>query len=494
MGKNTLLGSVLVLAVAVGAFRFVSLTGEDVLADIERTLGSDAFSAQVIGSSVDSFSVYPSSVSSALTFLISWSLSGSSGATVYFDCPLGVSIKDESGSSVGCASAVSMGGVSSGTRSYSVYNVSGMVQTMAIRMIPKDVSGAENTNGLKRVVLTVLPTAQPILSLSASTLTPESGGAVTLSWVGQYVEGVNLQFGCVKDLEYYADDDKTIVPCGTPAFSSNIPTSGSYTFYVYNRSLTSSYPFNVQVLPSQGGAYYDATKSLMVTLTAQKDLPEAQPSIVSFSSSKNSVYSTESFKLSWNIKDAEGANLQFSCDSRLAVYAGTSTAPMRCGVAGFSDALPAQGEITVSVENLGVSPRIGTFILLPQRSDGTYTTYGARSVSVSVAVETQPSTTVPPPATTPVALELSTDGVLYNQFTISMEIGSKGEQITALQKFLAMDSSIYPEAIVSGYFGSLTELAVKRFQKKHGIASPGDTGYGYVGPKTRAKLNTLERP
>ncbi|MBU1092004.1 peptidoglycan-binding protein, partial [Patescibacteria group bacterium] len=38
------------------------------------------------------------------------------------------------------------------------------------------------------------------------------------------------------------------------------------------------------------------------------------------------------------------------------------------------------------------------------------------------------------------------------------------------------------------YFGSLTEKAVQKFQEKHGIAKKGDSGYGYVGPKTRAKI------
>jgi spore germination protein YaaH len=40
-------------------------------------------------------------------------------------------------------------------------------------------------------------------------------------------------------------------------------------------------------------------------------------------------------------------------------------------------------------------------------------------------------------------------------------------------------------------FGPLTRTAVQKFQVKHGIAGPGQPGYGTVGPKTRAKLNQL---
>jgi hypothetical protein len=61
--------------------------------------------------------------------------------------------------------------------------------------------------------------------------------------------------------------------------------------------------------------------------------------------------------------------------------------------------------------------------------------------------------------------------------------GSNGEQVAILQALLAADQSIYPEGIVSGFFGKLTAQAVKRFQKKHGLEQVGN-----VGPKTLRKL------
>lgn len=60
-----------------------------------------------------------------------------------------------------------------------------------------------------------------------------------------------------------------------------------------------------------------------------------------------------------------------------------------------------------------------------------------------------------------------------------------------MQKLLASDPAIYPEGKVTGYFGPLTRRAVERFQTKYGLVSSGSptiTGYGLVGPKTRAKL------
>lgn len=56
---------------------------------------------------------------------------------------------------------------------------------------------------------------------------------------------------------------------------------------------------------------------------------------------------------------------------------------------------------------------------------------------------------------------------------------------------LAQDTAVYPEGLVTGYFGAATRRAIQRFQEKYGIAAPGDPGYGLVGPKTRAKVNEL---
>ncbi len=77
-------------------------------------------------------------------------------------------------------------------------------------------------------------------------------------------------------------------------------------------------------------------------------------------------------------------------------------------------------------------------------------------------------------------------------FSRSLYLGLQGDDIRKLQEFLAEDKSIYPEGLVTGYYGILTQKAVQRFQCKYNIVCSGDeklTGYGQVGPKTRAKLN-----
>ena len=73
-----------------------------------------------------------------------------------------------------------------------------------------------------------------------------------------------------------------------------------------------------------------------------------------------------------------------------------------------------------------------------------------------------------------------------SDITSSLGIGSTGADVTTLQTFLAQDSSVYPQGLITGYFGTLTQAAVTNFQNKYGISPVGS-----VGPITRAEINTL---
>ncbi len=72
--------------------------------------------------------------------------------------------------------------------------------------------------------------------------------------------------------------------------------------------------------------------------------------------------------------------------------------------------------------------------------------------------------------------------------------GSTGSDVTRLQQFLALDSSVYPEGTVSGHYGTLTQSAVSRWQAKYNVVSagsPSTTGWGVVGPRTAAAIALL---
>ena len=71
----------------------------------------------------------------------------------------------------------------------------------------------------------------------------------------------------------------------------------------------------------------------------------------------------------------------------------------------------------------------------------------------------------------------------------SLREGMSGDDVKTLQAILAKYPDVYPEGLITGYFGKATVRAVKRFQARENIES-----IGLVGPKTLAKLlKELER-
>lgn len=81
------------------------------------------------------------------------------------------------------------------------------------------------------------------------------------------------------------------------------------------------------------------------------------------------------------------------------------------------------------------------------------------------------------------------------QFKNNLQIGSQGNEVRELQKCLAKDTAVYPEAEITGYFGEKTRIAVIKFQEKYKeeILTPYglNQGTGQVLKSTRNKLNQL---
>ncbi|HWH16671.1 MAG TPA: peptidoglycan-binding protein [Candidatus Paceibacterota bacterium] len=61
-------------------------------------------------------------------------------------------------------------------------------------------------------------------------------------------------------------------------------------------------------------------------------------------------------------------------------------------------------------------------------------------------------------------------------------------EVSRLQAILAKDPTIYPEGLVTGFYGPATDRAVKRFQVEKGIVTPASPAHGVVGPATKAAL------
>jgi peptidoglycan hydrolase-like protein with peptidoglycan-binding domain len=68
------------------------------------------------------------------------------------------------------------------------------------------------------------------------------------------------------------------------------------------------------------------------------------------------------------------------------------------------------------------------------------------------------------------------------KFNKALSFGSRGVDVTELQKRLIVEGFLSGTA--TGYFGTMTVAAVKKYQSHYGI-SP----FGNVGPVTRGQLN-----
>ena len=79
-------------------------------------------------------------------------------------------------------------------------------------------------------------------------------------------------------------------------------------------------------------------------------------------------------------------------------------------------------------------------------------------------------------------------------FTRNLTVGATGEDVKLLQRIL-IAAGVYPEALITGYFGALTKAAVSRFQEKYSaeILVPNglQKGTGFVGSSTLKKLRSL---
>ena len=72
------------------------------------------------------------------------------------------------------------------------------------------------------------------------------------------------------------------------------------------------------------------------------------------------------------------------------------------------------------------------------------------------------------------------------KFLRSLKFGMSGDDVRDLQELLSQDPDIFPHGLITGFFGRVTEEALRKFQKKHGIEA-----IGIFGPKTQAKILAL---
>jgi len=153
----------------------------------------------------------------------------------------------------------------------------------------------------------------------------------------------------------------------------------------------------------------------------------------------------------------------------------------------FSDAVQEDYQPT---KQFDICSKFGGFIKNPICPPGQYmvyikfyTVYGTASSVVSQKI----NLVAAPSKNISAVLQnlLSSSAIFKNNFSL----GTQSKDVRRLQELLATKLEIYPEGLVTGYFGVLTKKAIQRFQLKYNVVSSRfDAGFGLVGPKTRAKL------
>jgi peptidoglycan hydrolase-like protein with peptidoglycan-binding domain len=138
----------------------------------------------------------------------------------------------------------------------------------------------------------------------------------------------------------------------------------------------------------------------------------------------------------------------------------------------------ASFQATHGIEPLGgVGPKTRALLnsLAPSTSDSLSTLYATLVTLQAHIAALSASTTTPttPSSCTPLTI------------THALVVGSKGDDVAALQKFL-QTKGFYTYPSITGYFGTVTAKAVAAFQKANGISPPGG-----VGPLTRAKIASV---
>jgi hypothetical protein len=193
---------------------------------------------------------------------------------------------------------------------------------------------------------------------------------------------------------------------------------------------------------------------------------------------------------------ANGYDVQRTINSQSFVI--TQISPVSSPVASgasprFSFYSPQDGSITYggSCSSMVMSAITGnTYVTFNPLSDGTYSNctvtltnaagYKSNTLTVPTFTVGYGTTSSVTPAQTSSA-NTNTSTYAY-KFYNPLKVGSTGADVSALQKRLKSEG-VYTGAI-TGTYGALTEAAVKKYQKAHGL-----TQLGNVGPGTRAALN-----
>ncbi len=451
--------------------------------------------ALAVNPSVQSFSPSTTSINSGQIVSFTWRVADAGGYSFIIPCTQGIKIKKTDGTVFACDTSMSSVLTAVDGIDLIVWNLSGATKSFTARITPKDASGVDYSYGRQDVTVNVSPVAKPIETIMGTT-TIASNSTYTLTWSSVILDGVNLSISCSSSIRTTSPSYTTgFIPCGTPIFATDLAGSGSLTLSFDNSAPTTN-DIVLTILPAMAPGFYNGAGAESITVSVDTNIAP-DPITTSFTASTTSerVLSNTPITLSWKTEKSTGANFRISCNDNVITTITTSTATStpKCNTLAFDTSIPAIGTATISFENKNYANESIIITITPGKITGGFDATRGKELSFLVLPKgavltpaTTQTTTVTPQTT--IAPKTNTAKILFTKY---LRRGSSNADVRALQTFLANDKTLYPEGVINGYFGPATERALKRLQVKHKVASAKTAGYGAVGPKTRALLNSL---
>jgi hypothetical protein len=136
------------------------------------------------------------------------------------------------------------------------------------------------------------------------------------------------------------------------------------------------------------------------------------------------------------------------------------------------------GTVSGNVTSIAITCTTNSVITPPSGGGGSYSSGGG-------------SAYVPPILATTTVATTTCKTLMYPIITKNLSQGNVGNDVVLLQKVLVLEKFLSVGSTSSIYSASTT-VAASNFQKKYGIVTsgtPATTGFGNVGPKTRATIN-----
>lgn len=469
---------------------------------------------------VTAFNVTPS-IESGQVVNIGWTITGGGHSLLIF-CSQGVKLRyNGKNQTFPCDTRISLSPFASDGVALLVANVSAGPRILTVRIIPKDGNGVNYDAGAKEATVYINPAREPINTIYTTSTTTISGVPTVVYWKSTYLDGVNMRIACNEYISATSSaTGNATLPCGETIFPSDLPGSGSVSFQFNNRSATDQ-PLDVTVLPAMSPGVYNGARPSVLNLTVASDA-QKPVSVSSFSASRKLIYSGDAVIFNWSLVNARGANLKLSCAPQVEfqVLSASKTTVLSCGEYGWSVPFKATASTSVVFINYGEQDQLITASLFPQLKDGNYDGATAANLRITLQPATKFSTSTAPKAAsapassaapilvatpiTPVPLTSTVPAsaspiqkpasafIGKNVFTRPLDVGARGDDVRTLQIFLAKDNVIYPEGLITGFYGPRTAKAVGRFQLKYGLVqSAAEASYGFVGPRTRILLNSF---